>query len=337
MAIQEKPLFGTVDIQKRNVLKFPDTDVYRHAFTTQGDWAVSHTATIVPDEEHARSSTGYALRVARVGTKEPLTLSRTFDSLVVGATYTLTARVRTQRVLTWFRLWIDGMIEPPRTEAYNQGWREITREFIATATSHAITIEGQPGLGQPGDVPGDAAILADTVTLTRHAWEEPQSPEWLTYISDATNVSITRGASVKGLVQETDIGIMSFTLLDSEDPMNGGTLVPGDDVRAVAVVGTITRPIFTGTLWDVEARYELDKNTGQYRNYNRFTATDAVAVHEKTQRNGVRGTTEENPLLGAFTETFEDRIERLTETSTVPVNIDPGTWNPDDRRRVWST
>ncbi|MBX3309713.1 MAG: hypothetical protein KF739_04670 [Cryobacterium sp.] len=61
-----------------------------------------------------------------------------------------------------------------------------------------------------------------------------ESGSWVTYLSDATGVSIRRGGVRDGLGVKTDVGILSFTLKDRQDPLGGGTFVPGMKVRVLA-------------------------------------------------------------------------------------------------------
>lgn len=56
---------------------------------------------------------------------------------------------------------------------------------------------------------------------------------WVPYIADATRCSIRRGGTRSGLGIKTDVGLMSFTLHNAQDPLNGGAFKSGQTVRAV--------------------------------------------------------------------------------------------------------
>lgn len=65
--------------------------------------------------------------------------------------------------------------------------------------------------------------------------------EWESLIPDATLLSIRRGGARDGIAVRTDVGLATFTLKDAQDPMNGGTLRPGQAVRIVSK-GAVQRP-----------------------------------------------------------------------------------------------
>ncbi|RZU66747.1 hypothetical protein EV379_3113 [Microterricola gilva] len=132
---------------------------------------------------------------------------------------------------------------------------------------------------------------------------------WVTYIANATGVSIRRGGSRDGLGVKTDVGLCSFTLKNTQDPLAGGTFVPGQAVRVVGLLG----PLFTGRLVDIASAYPLDKQNGQSRAMVTVTVADAVRVHASTPRYGV--------TIAAGFETFESRINRLAGSAQAPVQV----------------
>lgn len=145
---------------------------------------------------------------------------------------------------------------------------------------------------------------------------------WKTLIPNATAVSIRRGGTLKGLVQETDVGLLSVTLLNTEDPLAGSLLRRGDEVRVSMTLLGISYPLFTGNILDIRAKYPLNKSTGEEKAVITIDVADAVQVHTNTTRNGVRGSDAESPASGGkYGETFEARITRLANTSRVPLAI----------------
>lgn len=132
---------------------------------------------------------------------------------------------------------------------------------------------------------------------------------WVTYISDATGVSIRRGGSRDGLGVKTDVGLCSFVLKNAQDPLAGGTFQPGQEVRVLAE----GEPLFTGRLHDIATAYPLDKQTGQTRAVVTVTVADAVQIHATTPRYGV--------VIATGFETFESRINRLASSALAPIEV----------------
>lgn len=125
----------------------------------------------------------------------------------------------------------------------------------------------------------------------------------------ATALTIRRGGSRSGLGIKTDVGLMNFRLFNDQDPLDGGTLRPGQSLRAM-VDGS---PIFTGRIAEMDAVYPLNKNTGEQRAFTSVTVADAVKVHATTPRYGA--------MIGApFYETFEARIARLATSALAPID-----------------
>lgn len=131
-------------------------------------------------------------------------------------------------------------------------------------------------------------------------------------IANATNVSARRGSSRTGLGLKTDVGLMSFTLLNAEDPLAGGTIEPGQIITLESVgAANAMSQLFTGRVVDVASRYPLDKSTGAQSAIVMVTVADAVKVHVETPRYGVS--------VPANFETFEARLGRLAATSLAPI------------------
>jgi|GEM_PF-5175506 len=137
---------------------------------------------------------------------------------------------------------------------------------------------------------------------------------WRSLIHDATELQIKRGFIRSGLGLRTDVGLMTFTIQDS-DPLHGGEFQPGQHVRAVALIGDEPRPLFTGKVADISGAYPLNKSTGELRPRTTITVADAVSIHTQTPRYGAK------PPAGL--ETFEERIARLESSSRSPIEVPP--------------
>ncbi|QBI97326.1 minor tail protein [Microbacterium phage TimoTea] len=158
--------------------------------------------------------------------------------------------------------------------------------------------------------------LDATAFLVEHAaqlgsWYETTAPGY-GELAHGTNLTIRRGGARTGLGLKTDVGLMTFQLLDSEDPMRGGTFQPGQDLRAVSrdLNGQL-RELFTGRVVDVAASYPLNKATGRQRVVTTVTVADAVKTHGETPRYGV--------AIPTGFETFEARISRLAGSALAPI------------------
>lgn len=145
--------------------------------------------------------------------------------------------------------------------------------------------------------------------------EEGTPEAWRTWIRNATGITIKRGFVRRGVGLRTDVGIMTFTLKNDQDPMTGGAFQPGQIVRAVQLTDDGPMPLFTGTITDIGAAYPLDKHAGGIRTETIVTVSDAVLAHTQTMRYGVR--------IPSGVETFEERITRLEASSRVPVAVPP--------------
>jgi hypothetical protein len=135
---------------------------------------------------------------------------------------------------------------------------------------------------------------------------------WTTVIPESTGLSMRRGGTRAGLGVKTDVGICTFTLLNAQDPVSGGMLRPGQDVRVIAP--TALTPIFTGKIVDIAAAYPLDKATGVSRSVVQVTVADAVRIHATTPRFGA-------VINTPFFETFEARIARLALSAQAPIEV----------------
>ncbi|QDF16573.1 minor tail protein [Microbacterium phage Hulk] len=152
---------------------------------------------------------------------------------------------------------------------------------------------------------GFAAL--DSITVT------PLLPSWYPAgMADALQLTIRRGGSRQSVGVKTDVGLMTFQLLDAEDPMAGGTFAPGQEIRGVSRdLADGLSELFTGRVVDVASSYPLNKSTGRQRAVTTVTVADAVKTHGETPRYGV--------AIPTGFETFEARISRLAGSALAPI------------------
>ncbi|WYA78709.1 minor tail protein [Exiguobacterium phage phiExGM16] len=132
------------------------------------------------------------------------------------------------------------------------------------------------------------------------------------HIRRARSVTFRRGAARSALGLKTDVGILSFELIDSQDPMRGGVFQPGDEIVCISLDRDENMSqLFTGRVTDVAGTYPLNKATGTMRAITTVTVADAVKVHGETPRYGVS--------IPAGFETYEARISRLSSSALAPV------------------
>lgn len=141
------------------------------------------------------------------------------------------------------------------------------------------------------------------------AIESWDGAEWVDSTGPALRATIRRGGSRDGLGVKTDVGLLTFTLKNHQDPLAGGTFTPGQPVRVIGAAG----PLFTGRIADVASSYPIDKATGRKRTVVTVTVADAVQIHATTPRYGVQ--------IAAGFETFEDRINRLASSAQAPIEV----------------
>ncbi|QZD99038.1 minor tail protein [Microbacterium phage Lola20] len=149
--------------------------------------------------------------------------------------------------------------------------------------------------------------LLDSITVT------PLLPSWYPAgVADALQLTIRRGGSRQSVGVKTDVGLMTFQLLDAGDPMGGGTFAPGQEIRGVSrdLAGGLSE-LFTGRVVDVASSYPLNKSTGRQRAVTTITVADAVKTHGETPRYGV--------AIPTGFETFEARISRLAGSALAPI------------------
>lgn len=183
-------------------------------------------------------------------------------------------------------------------------WAQIDRVLFALGNDRGGWFDGS-------SVPADA--------LERASWEGTPNASisrletaGARFVAAATSMTIRRGGARTGLGLKTDVGLMTFQLLNAEDPMRGGTFQPGQEIRAVSrdLAGRMVE-LFTGRVVDVAGGYPLDKSNGRQRAVTTVTVADAVKTHGETPRYGVS--------IATGFETFESRVGRLASSALAPI------------------
>ena len=136
---------------------------------------------------------------------------------------------------------------------------------------------------------------------------------WIPYTSAATQIGSQRGGKRSGVVNSMDVGTLNVTLKDAGDPLSVPDMRPNTPIRLMSAV--IDRPLFTGTISDIDQRFAIDKRTGRVTTYTVISAVDAVQAHVNTTRYGAIA-------AGGF-ELWEERISRLAQSATTDVYVPP--------------
>lgn len=163
---------------------------------------------------------------------------------------------------------------------------------------------------------------------------------WKPITADLRSVSIQRGGKRRGITNTVEVGTLACSLVNTEDPLKGGTLKPNQAIRLKMrdtprghfepqpPVGGVPQPdrwvedpplvgtrIWSGLINDVDASYLLNKSTNKLTTIVSITAVDAVAAHASITRYGavVEG--------GAGFETWAQRITRLASSAVTPVTV----------------
>lgn len=99
---------------------------------------------------------------------------------------------------------------------------------------------------------------------------------WTEWTDALLGVDIERGGSVSGVAAQVEVGVMTATLVNEGNPLDGGTIQPNAIVRVRHLV--TDDPIFTGRLRDLGVAYERDAVTGELVELVTVTASDAVRI-----------------------------------------------------------
>lgn len=162
----------------------------------------------------------------------------------------------------------------------------------------------------------DVGTLADATT-------DP-GDQWTDWTNNLVQIDIIRGGRQEGIEVRNDTGVLTITLRGIELGYPMPNFIKGQRVRVLHTLGGDT-PLFTGQVLDVVAETTLDKQ-GNILPVLRITAVDAYAQHDTTTRHGA--------LPDGGSETFTQRIARLSRTATAP--IEPPVVNREPAFTPWA-
>lgn len=258
MTVTERPLFGKVDIERvpswsdYTTLESNPTAVSSGsaaAFGTRYSWVrtwVGNGAEVVlPFGTLARFTSPETGAVAGRGIdsygNQDLASPLTTGDFIAGPTVTPGETITVSR---WVRMnvptpgytigvrfhngagaWLGGTSFSAYTGAgAGTSWVKPTWTGVvpAGATRYSVTL-------RVATVTVAATTFMDVSGLMTHKG----APSGPVSLAKATRCSITRGGSRTGLGIKTDVGLMSFTLHNDQDPLSGGVFEPGQIVRAV--------------------------------------------------------------------------------------------------------
>lgn len=170
---------------------------------------------------------------------------------------------------------------------------------------HAVRVETF-NIGTPAPLVLDYSRL-DVATLG-DATSDPAG-QWADWTDHLLSIDIIRGGRQDGIEVRNDTGVLTITLRGVDLGYPAPNFLRGQRIRALHTQGDPT-PLFTGEVLDVVATTTLD-HKGNPVPVLRVTAIDAYAKHDATTRYGAL------PPTGS--ETFTERIDRLTRTATAPI------------------
>lgn len=228
MTVTERPLFGRLELERWNdpSIKHPAQGVYSESFESSvGGW-VAGTGTSVFNVTATGHSGARVLSTQRSATSGVATASRTITGLTIGKLSTASVwllntsdQAAISATISVTGRGSSAAVSPSAAS----GWVQLSVDFTPTATSHVVVFSATQS---------PAPIYWDDVAVTQKAWTEVIPGYWVPYIADATRCSVRRGGSRSGLGIKTDVGLMSFTLHNAQDPLNGGAFKSGQTVRA---------------------------------------------------------------------------------------------------------
>lgn len=288
MTVTERPLYGRLELERWNdpSIKHPAQVIYSNDTGDTTGWTTSFisngsgvTSAIVTSDSQGPTGTWLVVLTnngtTHVNPTPSVVASRTITGLVVGASYSFSADVGTVFPdALQARITFGGVSTP----VVSDGPQKVTGTWVATSTSTTLTLNVED---KPSSASAYSAAIGyfDNITVTRAKWVEPFPGNWVPYIADATSCSIRRGGSRSGLGIKTDVGTMSFTLHNAEDPLNGGAFKSGQTVRAVSAVPVSTKVVDFAWLGTPSASASTRTTpTGVSKNlaYNGFVRTDSA-------------------------------------------------------------
>lgn len=136
---------------------------------------------------------------------------------------------------------------------------------------------------------------------------------WTNWVGQVISVSSRRGGIRDGITVRNSPGLLAVQIRDLViDPFQPAML-PDQPFRLVLDLAGATHTLFTGKLRDMRTDYRRLQHGRPPAPITTIVAVDAVADHDAVTRYGAIPTTGE--------ETFPDRIRRLAQTATAPLEI----------------
>lgn len=134
---------------------------------------------------------------------------------------------------------------------------------------------------------------------------------WNEFKDNILNVTIGRGGTRDGITIRNNPGILSVTLRDFEIDPENPTFVVDQPIRFSAVIDGDRHVLFTGRCRDINTDW-ITTNRGRTP-VTTVVCIDAVATLDATTRYGA--------MPEAGTETFRERIARLSRSTNVPIEL----------------
>ncbi|MEQ1736422.1 MAG: hypothetical protein ABL886_08465, partial [Rhodoglobus sp.] len=168
--------FPTADVEH------PATAVSTSGFETAPDsWAAGNVdSALAQGADNPRTDLGSLATHNTSAAGSAVLVARTVSSLVVGRSYTLEGWVKNAdaNAVTNATVGVTGVGAATPIASPTTGYTQVTYTFVATATSHELTL----GYSAPTGV-AESTVWWDDVTLTKDAWTEEDLPA--STVSDA--------------------------------------------------------------------------------------------------------------------------------------------------------
>lgn len=134
---------------------------------------------------------------------------------------------------------------------------------------------------------------------------------WADWTDSVMNITLTRGGKVNDLVHRNDVGMLSVSLRGVSLNPDAPEFLPGQRIRLIHINGAKRYPLFNGEIREIEMSQLPNKPGKLPVKVLQISAVDAVRSLNETTRYGVM------PETGS--ETFAQRITRLSQTTDVPM------------------
>lgn len=155
---------------------------------------------------------------------------------------------------------------------------------------------------------------------------ETLEDQWIDWTPNIVQISTAQGGTQDGIAIRNDTGVLTARLRNVPISTNTPVFITGQPLRLQHISGLgIATTIYTGRILDVIAGNTLD-GIGKITPVIELNAVDNYVNHDQTTRYGAM------PPTGS--ETFTQRIARLTQTATAP--IEPPVLNREPTYTPWA-